>query len=136
LFGEIVNANMNLSAAGKVVDRVWGEMFQFDEEIASWIVMPNHVHGIVAIGGDNSGIGARKKPLGRLMGAFKTTTTKRINELRGTPGTVVWQRGFYEHIIRDDRSLENIATYIRENPSQWESDLENPDAPNKSRGVQ
>ena len=93
--------------------------------------MPNHLHGIVAIGGDH----ARKaeKSLGRLIGAFKTATTKRINELCGTPGAVIWQRNFYEHIIRDDRSFENIAAYIRDNPARWDSDPENPIAQDTQR---
>ena len=62
------------------------------------------------------------------MGAFKKTTTNRINELRGTPGAIVWQRGFYEHIIRSDRSCERILSYILDNPRRWSEDSENPAA--------
>ena len=67
----------------------------------------------------------KRKPLGRLIGAFKTVSTKRINEYRGTPGVVVWQRNYYEHIIRDERSLNRIREYIAANPLRWHLDREN-----------
>ena len=73
------------------------------------------------------------KPLGRLVGAFKTASTNRINEIRRTPGSVIWQRSFYEHIIRDDKSLDHIVAYIQDNPMRWEADPENPPAV-KGRG--
>lgn len=66
-----------------------------------------------------------RKPIGRIIGAFKTVSTKRINELRGTPGAPVWQRNYYEHIIRDEESLHRIREYIVNNPMQWELDREN-----------
>jgi len=67
----------------------------------------------------------KRKPLGRLIGAFKTVSTKRINEYRGTPGVVVWQRNYYEHIIRDECSLNRIRAYIAANPLRWHLDREN-----------
>jgi REP element-mobilizing transposase RayT len=60
-----------------------------------------------------------------LVGAFKTVSTKRINDQRGTPGAQVWQRDFYEHIIRDAAALARIRRYIVENPARWASDPEN-----------
>jgi hypothetical protein len=61
-----------------------------------------------------------------LIGAFKTVSTKRINEMRETPGTRVWQRNYYEHVIRNDESLDPIREYIINSPLQWELDRENP----------
>jgi len=61
-----------------------------------------------------------------LVGAFKTVSTKRINQMRGTPGAMVWQRNYHEHIIRDEKSLNNIRRYIRANPLMWMYDVENP----------
>jgi len=123
---------MKLNETGKMADEVWSSMFRFLEDVDTWIVMPNHLHGIVAIGGDHAR--SAGKPLGRLVGAFKTATTKRINEISGvTRGAVIWQRNFYEHIIRDDRSFENIAAYIRDNPARWDSDPENPIAQDSER---
>ncbi len=69
--------------------------------------MPNHLHGVIMI--DDIGRGgsrtaptdmAKRKPLGRLIGAFKTVSTKQINILRGMSGAPVWQRNYYEHVIR------------------------------------
>jgi hypothetical protein len=59
---------------------------------------------------------------------FKYQTAKRFNEIRNTPGTPVWQRGYYEHIIRDDRSLAQIREYIAYNPQRWASDKANSDS--------
>lgn len=84
-----------------------------------YITMPNHLHGIIVIGDTSrggsrpaSGVEGRRKPLGRLVGAFKTVSTKRINEIRGTPGVPVWQRNYYERIIRNDEELNRIRQYI------------------------
>jgi REP element-mobilizing transposase RayT len=67
-----------------------------------------------------------------LVGAFKTVSTKRINALCGTPGVPVWQRNYYEHIIRNDADLAHIRAYIATNPLPWERDQLHPDIPSKS----
>jgi REP element-mobilizing transposase RayT len=64
--------------------------------------------------------------LGRLVGAFKTVSTKKINILRNTEGGIVWQRNYYEHIIRNDDDYNRIHLYIEHNPDSWASDAENP----------
>jgi putative transposase len=64
------------------------------------------------------------KPLGQIIGAFKTVSAKRINLLRGTPASSVWQRGFYEHIVRDEEDLAHIHQYILDNPIHWQEDKE------------
>jgi REP element-mobilizing transposase RayT len=63
------------------------------------------------------------------VGAFKTVSTKRINELRGTLGIRFWQRNYWEHIIRDEQSLNRIREYIQNNPARWAEDQLHPDAP-------
>jgi len=77
----------------------------------AWVVMPNHLHGILAVtdipGRDDSRIalterGTNRKSLGRLIGAFKTVSTKRINLIRNTPGSRIWQRNYYERIVRSE----------------------------------
>jgi hypothetical protein len=65
--------------------------------------------------------------LGAIIRAFKSAVTKCINEHRGTPGAPVWQRNYYEHIIRSEESLRRIREYIANNPLRWHLDLENPD---------
>jgi len=71
---------------------------------------------------------AKRKPLGRLIGAFKTVSTKQINILRGMFGAPVWQRNYYEQIIRNEDELNRIRLYIEDNPRMWEMDEENPAA--------
>ena len=91
--------------------------------------MPNHLHGIVVIVDEGRGgsrtahtsataNGVLRKPLGHLVGAFKTVSTKRINKYRGTPGARLWQRNYYEHIVRNEESLRSIREYIANNPAK------------------
>jgi hypothetical protein len=58
----------------------------------------------------------RRKPIGGLIGAFKTVSTKHINILRHTPGAPVWQRDFWDHVVRNEDDLQRIRAYIRHNP--------------------
>ena len=120
LFGEIVNGEMDLSKFGEIVSEKWQWLeTQYEYvELGAWVVMPNHFHGILVIHGDGGGgsrtvpeggsapTSTKRKPLGRLVGAFKTVSTKHINLLLNTEGHLVWQRNYYEHIIRDDREME------------------------------
>ncbi|MBL8076945.1 MAG: hypothetical protein JNM55_03205 [Anaerolineales bacterium] len=135
LFGDIVNGKMVLNDFGKTVSEKWQWLeTQYEYvELGVWIVMPNHFHGILVIRDDGRG-GSRSaptppikhKPLGGLIGAFKTVSTKQINLLRGTEGQVVWQRNYYEHIIRNEPEMDRISRYIESNPSRWPDDEENP----------
>jgi REP element-mobilizing transposase RayT len=70
--------------------------------------------------------GPRPKSLGALMAGFKSSVTTRINHLRGTPGSPIWQRNYYDVIITTDREYDQIAEYIFTNPLNWLSDLEYP----------
>jgi len=112
-------------------------------DLDEWIVMPNHIHAIILINREDVGAvreppvqGPQEKikPLGSLIGAFKTVSSKRINQMRGTPGTMVWQRNYYEHVIRSENELESIRSYICHNPQGWLSDPENPHARSGSEG--
>ncbi len=106
LFGQILDGKMILNEYGRIVVEVWRTMFRLLEDSESSVVMPNHLHGIIAItdiAAGDSRTAPTRKSVGRLVGAFKTVSTKRINENRGTPGAVIWQRNFYEHIVRDER---------------------------------
>jgi REP element-mobilizing transposase RayT len=64
--------------------------------------------------------------LGGLIGAFKTVSTKQINLLRDTEGQIVWQRNYYERIIRNEPEMDRISRYIESNPTRWADDDENP----------
>ncbi|GAB4527089.1 MAG: hypothetical protein OHK0046_44570 [Anaerolineae bacterium] len=63
--------------------------------------------------------------MGAIVGSFKSASTRLINQQRGTPGYTLWQRNYYEHIIRNDANLSAIRLYISTNPAQWEQDSEN-----------
>ena len=135
LFGGIVNEKMVLNGPGKIVSEKWKWLeTQYEYvELGEWVVMPNHFHGILMIHGDRRG-GLRSaptpmkyKPLGGLIGAFKTVSTKHINLLRDTKGMVVWQRNYYEHIIRSEPEMDRITRYIESNPAMWSDDDEKPD---------
>jgi len=64
--------------------------------------------------------------LGAIVRSFKSATTNRINDLRGTPGVPLWQRNYHEHVIRNEEDLRRIREYIQTNPLRWELDRENP----------
>jgi REP element-mobilizing transposase RayT len=105
---------------GEIVAKSW-----------KWLAKPNHLHGVIAIhaarrGGSRTAPTKRGKPLGSLIGAFKTVSAKRINQYKGTPGRVVWQRGFYNHIIRNEADLFRIRRCIRQNPIKWSVDRYHP----------
>jgi putative transposase len=134
LFGQEVNGFIQLNTYGTIVETVWQWLAdQYPYLILDeWVVMPNHLHGILVIldgrGGSRTAPTGwvKRKPLGRLLGAFKTVSSKRINEIRDTPGAMVWQRNYYEQIIRNESSLSRIQEYIITNPAQWKEDTENP----------
>ena len=99
LFGDIVNGEMRLNEAGKFIVDSWKWLAeQYDHvSLDAFVVMPNHLHGIIVItddcrGGSRTAPTVERKPICRLIGAFKTVSTKRINESRHTPGTKLWQQ--------------------------------------------
>ena len=65
------------------------------------------------------------------MAGFKSAVTRQIDQCRGTPGSLVWQRNYYEHVIRSEKSLNRVREYILDNPGQWDLDRENPMMPRR-----
>jgi putative transposase len=143
LFGEIVADQMRTNGYGRVAHEEWwrAEKIRPGLRLDAWVVMPNHVHGIVFLP-DPQRRGAQPcaptelaKParlhrpprsLASLVAQYKASSARKINALRGTPGAAVWQRGYYEHIVRNDADLERIREYISANPLRWPFDRENP----------
>ena len=137
LFGEIVDGEMLVGSHGDTVMEEWLRSAEVRREIEldAFVLMPNHVHGIVIIR-DVGAHGRAPLPptshrpprsLGSFVAGFKSAITKRINLLRETPGRPVWQRNYYERVIRDDAELNRMRQYIADNPACWEEDVENPD---------
>jgi REP element-mobilizing transposase RayT len=137
---------MKLNKAGEVVKSRWQWLAKHYEYISldEFAVMPNHVHGILIINKhvnvnrrDNPRIvptnmglsqkvySRRYNTLSKTINAFKTTASKRIHQLDVVE--FKWQRSFYEHIIRNEKSLNKIRRYIRNNPIKWDIDKNNPD---------
>ena len=132
LLGDIVDEKIRLSDQGTITLRCWTEIAQHFSgvETDAFVVMPNHVHGILTINPHSVGaetMGARTAPLlGRMVAYFKYQSTTCINELCKRPAVPVWQRNYYEHVIRNEEELNSIRQYIIDNPKQWELDRENP----------
>ena len=124
------------------------EIIRNEIHLDEYVIMPNHIHAIVIIQNNhndhfnysNYSVEGRlpsaptisatynyKKSLSTFVAAFKAAATKRINMLRGTPQQPVWQRSFHDHVIRNEKSLNNIREYIINNPANWETDEENKD---------
>ena len=133
---------MRLNETGRAVRHTWDDLPNHYPHAApdAFEVMPNHVHGIVILTDtDDPGlnfhyVGAGFEPaptrpvsnnsmsrhgLPEIIRAFKTFSAQRINVLRKTPGAPVWQRNYYEHIVRNDDELNCIRQYIADNPLKW-----------------
>ena len=129
VFGHVKNGKMILNDVGEIVHDSWLWLEdQYDcVNLDKFIVMPNHMHGIIfltgiIVKGASRGAPTSCKPLGQLIGAFKTISTKQINIMHKTSGIRFWQRNFYEHIIRNEKDLEHIREYIMNNSTLWEKD--------------
>jgi putative transposase len=158
LFGDVVGDEMMLSTLGCIVLEEWERtaIHRTYVILDEFVVMPNHVHGIIVIDHGADGVGATRRvaqfdptsipnvpasgrathrvaptgpaagSIGAIIGQFKSISAKRINRVRETPGAPVWQRNYYEHVIRDEKSLNAIREYIQFNPARWAADNENP----------
>ena len=152
LFGNVVDRQMQLNEVGQIIQSVWNGLPQFYEgiELDAFIIMPNHVHGVIVI---RPHVGAihespvpsepsafarikdrRRMLLSKVIGRFKMVSAKWINDLRQSQGSTLWQRNYYEHIVRNEVALHRIRKYIVNNPAQWESDRENPVIASGRRG--
>jgi putative transposase len=132
LLGKVDNQIFEASEPGKIVEQGFANLALEYPEIAidAWVVMPNHVHFILEIGTQSLGSG-RPLVLGELVRQFKYDTTKQINQLRDSPGMRVWQRNYYEHIIRNETADRYIRHYITQNPARWTLDQLHPENPSK-----
>lgn len=124
IFGDIVNAEMQLNKFGQIVQDAWYDLPKHypHVELDTFCIMPNHVHAIIMLN-DNPAV--KRHPLSEVVRAFKSFSARRINSLRNTQGIPVWQRNYYEHIIRNHEDYLSKSNYILDNPLNWENDDEN-----------
>lgn len=152
IFGQVVGGEMVVNEWGQIVAEEWEQtaIIRPNVELDAFVVMPNHVHAIIVIADDGRGITPGgtgmmhhaptnppteyitptirefSKPipnsLPTIIGAFKAAITRRINRLPNPPDYAIWQRNYYEHIIRNEISLNHIRAYIANNAAKWAAD--------------
>lgn len=157
LFGEIANGEMQSNEIGEIVVTCWMQLPNHfrNIELDSFVVMPNHIHGIVVIVHeparyadvarrgeaftDANGLsdasanvnasplqnmphGTRPRSLNAIVQNFKSITARHIHKIPSYAERIIWQRNYYEHIIRNDRDLERVRAYIENNPVNWQKD--------------
>jgi len=139
LFGDVENGQIRLNKYGQVIEIEWLRTAEIRPkiELDEFVIMPNHFHAILIIHDDDH-IQTRVKgtatkltcppsgSLGAIMAQFKSICTKRINVSRKTPCSRVWQRNYYERIIRNERELDATRQYILNNPVNLSDDPDNP----------
>ncbi len=148
-FGEVVGDAVVLSSLGIIVREEWFHSAEIRREVVlfedEFVVMPNHIHGIVRIvdvgatgAGNATPVGAtgrsplpsprvrpngpRSRSIGAMIAGYKCAVTVRARLELGLSGTQIWQRDYWEHIVRDSTDLERITIYIRSNPTSWALD--------------
>jgi REP element-mobilizing transposase RayT len=186
LFGEIVNGVMQLNTFGLCVQACWQSLPDHFQKLQldAFVVMPNHLHGILLLDGDlgkgeafgqnirqsnpnfspnasslqdgNLGKGeafgqnirqsnpnfspnasplqprgTQPRSVGAIIQNFKSVSTRKINRMHQRNGRTIWQRNYYEHIIRNESAFQTICQYIQNNPLSWELDKLHPDNPSK-----
>ena len=129
VLGNVVDGAMVLSRAGALVHAAWLRLVERFSRLSQdvFVVIPNHLHGIIACEGAELHQGAmnRAPTVGEIVRAFKAAAARRIRQCG--MGTFAWQRNYYEHVVRDERTLSSIREYIVNNSQQWALDRENPD---------
>ena len=151
LFGEIINMKMVLNEYGRIAEEelIKTSKMRPNIKLEAFIIMPNHIHGIIEIKGGRGTTHCDKgmtphvrgtmhrahmeerfgKPTSNtiptIIRGYKSSVTKQINTMRKQHGVPVWQRNYYEHIIRNEKMHQQISEYIRNNPLQWADDKYN-----------
>ncbi len=156
IFGQINNGEIILNRVGQIIQQTWLDIPKHFPNASCdiYVIMPNHIHGIIELIDDpyinhiynitemvnERSVGAthesplpvtrsgpRPKTIGAIIGLFKATVTKQYHETGELTYKKIWQRNYYEHIIRDKRDYEKIYEYIESNPINWSLDEENPE---------
>jgi REP element-mobilizing transposase RayT len=129
--GQITNGAVQLSAAGVIVDDVWSALPNYYVNVAldEFVIMPNHLHAILLLKDVVPSAelpNPRKRGLSEILRGFKSMSARAVN-MAGFGKAPFWQRGYYEHVVRNESELRRIRQYIEENPLAWSNDPENPD---------
>lgn len=135
LFGEVILGKTALNASGKIVEECWLELPRHvaNAQLGPFVVMPNHLHGILILNQSAhhavpKGIAEKRRfgavaqgSVSAIVRSFKAASTLRIRRAADDPTVHIWQRNYYEHVIRDADDFQKTAEYIRRNPERWEN---------------
>ena len=140
IFGAVDNGVIQPNHSGELVRECWEALPTHYAGINNqiFIVMPNHVHGIIMLTSENRRSGSKPDPtdsfsLSEVVRGFNSYSSRAVNEALHSPGTTIWQRSYYEQIIRTEKEYREIGEYIVYNAAKWDNDSENPFLLNTSR---
>jgi REP element-mobilizing transposase RayT len=122
LFGKIIKEDMEINQVGNIVNFHWQKIPNRFKgiQLGAFVIMPNHIHGIITFTESIPG-----QTIGKIVGAFKSLTANEFISLckrNKLPVKKLWQRNYYDHIIRDEEDYFRIVDYIQNNPKNWEND--------------
>ncbi len=153
LFGDIVDDEMQLNDVGRIIQSIWNEISIYypQVELDEFVIMPNHVHGIINIRSSTLGAGRKLAPafstlpssmsvassvpaefssiaptIGSIMRRFKSMSAIVVNKSLGRSSQPLWQRNYWERVVRDEKELHGMQEYIVNNPRQWKLDKLHP----------
>ena len=121
IFGDVDGGEMRLNDSGHAVQKTWDGLpdHYHRVELDAFVVMPNHIHGILVLAGEPSPHG-----LSEIVRGFKTFSARGVNNIRNARNVAVWQRSYHDHVVRDDADLDRLRRYIADNPAGWANDAE------------
>jgi len=136
ILGYIIDGKIKLNVLGKITVREWLRTFQIRKNIQldEYVIMPNHFHGIIVLTDNSRGVlqyaptnkfCSPSQTIGSIIRGFKSAVTRQIKRLGYPFFYSIWQRNYYEHIIRNENELNRIREYIQNNPPRWQYDREN-----------
>jgi putative transposase len=107
---------MRINAIGQIVSGQWQKIPQHfpNVELDGFILMPDHLHGIIVISESKE-----KSSLANIIQNFKSISSRKINRINNSHGISIWQRNYYERIVRTDQELKSLREYIENNPANW-----------------
>ena len=130
LFGRVADGVVLLSKAGRIAEEEWLRTAEKRPYVIldAYVIMPNHVHGLVLIGEHRHDAtlhpgGSKSHSFASIVGAFKSASSRRIAVLSRSYRSAVWQRSYYERIVRDIGELNSIRKYIANNPARWRAGM-------------
>lgn len=142
-FGNVENGEMVLNEMGKIAHAEWlkTEQIRQNVELGEFVIMPNHMHAVIIINNDeavgancirpdvdiqngvcNTPLQSTSHTIGAIIRGYKSAVTRQVKFMYGIQPKSIWQRNYYEHIIRNSTSHQNISDYIKSNPSNWIQD--------------